>query len=468
MSLRSVFRNIHDSSPVPLQTTIRMLYGRLPARWKLGGEFRAYSKELARNEWLPREDLKAMQLEKLQALVLHAYQSVPFYQRLFDGVGFKPEHLKRLEDIRNIPTIGKAELREHFGDLRAANASQYQPEECTTGGSTGEPVRFLLDRKAIVLEKACLRRHWLRSGYRDGEPCANLRGLRIATKPGAYWVTDAGENCLYLSSYHLTSETVGGYVRAFNEFAPTLLNTYASNGAFFAKLITESKLESVSPRSIVTSSETLYPFQREWMEELFKAKVWDWYGLTELVGNASECELHNGYHISMEQGYFEALCKDDRPAEEGEIGEIVATGLHNFSMPLIRYRTGDMAEFTNESCPCGRGLDLVRQIKGRALEYIETPSGARMTVTALNVHGGTWRNVRQFQYVQKAPDRVLLRVIKGDQYSEADEKRILAQMGERFGDEIKVGMEYVREIPKTIRGKTPLVVKETDDQGASD
>jgi phenylacetate-CoA ligase len=417
---------------------------------------------LAKSEWLLREDLEAMQLVKLQELITHCSERVPYYKTLFKKIGFKPEHLKTLADIRNIPPISKAELREYFEQLCAINSTEYKPEECTSGGSTGEPVKFLLDRKSLIMEKACLNRHWLKSGYKQGEPNVNLRGLRLTLKPGRYWLNDQGENCLYLSSYHLTPVNIGAYVEAFNTYKPTLLNTYPSNGAYFATLIEESGLKVNPLRSIVCSSETLYSYQRERMEEVFGCKVWDYYGLTELVGNAGECEAHDGYHMAMEMGLFEVLCAGDRPAEEGEVGEIVATALNNFSMPFLRYLTGDLAEFTDQPCSCGRGLTMIKRIQGRAMEFIETPSGSRLTVTALNVHGGTWTNVRQFQYVQMAPDRVALRVIKSDGYSDSDERRILSQMSQRFGDEIKLEMDYVTEIPKTPRGKTPIIIKELE------
>jgi phenylacetate-CoA ligase len=460
MSLRSALRRVYDNSSISVQTKLRMIYGRIPDRLKLGSEFADYSEELLRNERLTRAELDAMQLAKLRELIEHCWKHVPFYKASFDRAGFTPGHLKTLADFSRVPPLTRIDLRDHFEELRAGNASQFQPEQCASGGATGQPVKFLLDRKAIALEKACVLRHWVRSGYKAGEPTANLRGLRLALKSGEYSVIDKGENCLYLSSYHLTPETVAAYAKAFNTFRPTLFNSYASSAALFANLVEHSELKTHSPRAIVCASETLYPHQRERIESVFKSAVWDWYGLTELVGNASECERHNSYHISMEQGYFEVLDDNGLAVAPGEVGEIVATGLHNFSMPLVRYRTGDLGEFTDELCPCGRTSRMINSIQGRVFEFIETPSGVRLTATALNVHDNTWDNVIRFQYVQTQPDSVTLRVIKADSYTEADEKRIQRRMGARFGDEIHLRIEYVSEMPRTARGKTPLIVRE--------
>lgn len=460
MSLRNTLRNVYDNSSISVQTRLRKIYGRIPERLKLGKEFASYNYELLRNELLTREELDAMQLARLRELIDHCSENVPYYKRLFDRIRFKPAHLKTLADLANIPPLTREDLRANFDDLRAINASRFEPEQCSSGGATGQPVKFLLDRKAIALEKACVRRHWLRGGYKDGEPTANLRGLRLAFKPGEYSLVDKGENCLYLSSYELVPATVAAYANAFNKFRPALLNAYASSAALFASLLEHNEMRVHSPQTIVCASETLYPHQREMIEEVFKSRVWDWYGLTELVGNASECERHHGYHISMEQGHFEVVDESGGPVAPGEIGEIVATGLCNFSMPLVRYRTGDLAEFTDEICPCGRGSRMIKSIQGRVFEFIETPRGARLTATTLNVHDNTWDNVLQFQYVQNRRDAVVLRVMKADAYTDDDESRILERMGARFGDEIRLRIEYVSEMPKTPRGKTPLIVHE--------
>lgn len=460
MSVRSALRRVYDNSSISVQTKLRMIYGRIPDRLKLGSEFADYSEDLLRNERLTRAELDSMQLAKLRELIEHCWKHVPFHKASFDRAGFTPGHFKTLADLAKLPLLSRQDLRDHFEELRAVNASHFEPEQCATGGATGQPVRFLLDRKAIALEKACVRRHWVRSGYKDGEPTANLRGLRLAFKSGEYSVIDKGENRLYLSSYDLTPETVAAYAKAFNRFRPTLFNSYASSAALFANLVEHNKLEIHSPRAVVCASETLYPHQRERIESVFKSKVWNWYGLTELVGNASECEFHDGYHISMEQGYFEVLDDNGLAVAPGEVGEIVATGLHNFSMPLVRYRTGDLGEFTDELCPCGRTSRMIKSIQGRVFEYIETPSGVRLTATALNVHDNTWDNVIQFQYVQTQRDSVTLRVIKAGSYTEADAKRILRRMAARFGDEIHLRIEDVSEMPRTARGKTPLIVHE--------
>src|SRR5262245_5167546 len=371
MTLRSALRRIYDSSSVPVQTRMRMVYGRLPARWKLGAEFQEYCHDLLRNDQRTRKELEEMQLAKLRLMIEHCYHKVPFYRQIFDRAGFRPEHFRTIDDLRNIPVLTRQDLRDNFDQLKAVDAHRYQPETSYSGGSTGEPVRFLLDRKAIALEKACVRRHWMRSGYNDGEPTVNLRGLRLAVQRGEFWVIDKGENSLYLSSYHLTPETIETFVKAIDAFRPSLINCYASSAGLLAALAEQAGLTLYEPRSIVCASETLHSYQRARIESAFNTKVWDWYGLTELVGNASQCELHEGYHISMEQGCFEVLDEDGIPVEPGEIGEIVATGLHNFSMPLLRYRTGDLAEATDAPCGCRRGSRIIKSIRGRITEHIE-------------------------------------------------------------------------------------------------
>src|SRR5262249_18220102 len=139
MSLRSALRRIYDSSSVPVQTRMRMVYGRLPARWKLGAEFDQYCKQLLGNEQRSGEEMDALQLERLRAMIRHCQEKVPFYQKAFARVGFRPEHFKTLDDLRHIPVLTRQDLQDNFDELKAGDPSTYQPEKSYSGGSTGEP-----------------------------------------------------------------------------------------------------------------------------------------------------------------------------------------------------------------------------------------------------------------------------------------------------------------------------------------
>src|SRR5215468_2419358 len=114
MSLRSALRRIYDSSSVPVQTRIRMAYGRLPARWKLGAEFQSYCQDLLSNDRRTRQELDEMQLAKLRLMIDHCYKKVPFYRQSFDRSGFRPEHFKTLDDLRHILILTRQDLRDNF------------------------------------------------------------------------------------------------------------------------------------------------------------------------------------------------------------------------------------------------------------------------------------------------------------------------------------------------------------------
>ena len=127
MSLRSSLRRVYDNSSISVQTKLRMLYGRIPDRLKLGKEFAGYREEFLRNERRTREELDAMQLTKLRKMIEHCWQHVPFYKTRFDRIGFKPAHLRTVADLAHIPTLTREDLRDHFDELRALNASQFPP-----------------------------------------------------------------------------------------------------------------------------------------------------------------------------------------------------------------------------------------------------------------------------------------------------------------------------------------------------
>src|SRR5262249_39797356 len=143
-----------------------------------------------------------------------------------------------------------------------------------------------------------------------------------------------------------------------------------------ASLILEEALDVYQPECVLTSSEKLSPEMRMTIEKAFKAPVYDGYSGVEACCLASECE-HHRLHVSPAVGIVELLNADGSPSKVGETGEIVATGLLNFAQPLIRYRTGDLATWSDETCPCGRQMPILKEIFGRQEDVVVLRDGRR-------------------------------------------------------------------------------------------
>ena len=138
-------------------------------------------REFERSQWFPREMLIRDQERRLRHIVAHAYENVPYYRDAFRALDLTPADIRTLSDLTKIPTLSKASLRTHFPDLMAANRARFHPRAARTSGTSGEPVRFLIDKQANVLEFVYYWRHWSWAGYRLGDRFAELSSYAFLT-----------------------------------------------------------------------------------------------------------------------------------------------------------------------------------------------------------------------------------------------------------------------------------------------
>jgi len=192
------------------------------------------------------------------------------------------------------------------------------------------------------------------------------------------------------------------------------------------------------------------------IENYFGCEIFDWYGMEERVVCAAECGQHLGYHIFSEFSIVEFL-KNEEPVV-GQDGEIICTRLDNYAMPLIRYQTGDIGRKLRETCSCGRGLPLMRLIGGRKRNFAVTKEGGLIPVTIVDIPKATG-HVEQFQFVQREKGVLLLRVVKGRGFSKEDSRLIHENLRDKFGDLLRTEIEYVENIPRSARGKVPLLIQ---------
>jgi phenylacetate-CoA ligase len=424
-----------------------------PRFWR---QVRAWRRFLDESQRWPAERLNAWQLERLRALVEHASAHVPYYRELFAEIGMEEGDLRGLPELARIPTMSKADLQERAGDL----ISRAHPEEIrsysTTGGSTGVPVGFWFDNpQSVTAERAFIAALWSRVGYREGDRTAVLRGEVVSG--GAPWELRPRDAQLRVSSYHLTDTLIPRLLERIRRFRPRFIQGYPSSLALVARHMVEHDESPVDGvRALLCGSENLYDWQREQLERAFRCRPFSWYGLSERVVLAGECEHDRALHVFPQYGITELIDAGGRPIERpGEVGEIVGTGLTNRSMPLIRYRTQDAAVWADGPCPrCGRPYRRLERIEGRLQEFIVAASGRPVSMAAINMHTGVFDNVRQFRFYQDTPGRVVLRVVPAPSFGPADDERIRRELAPKLGSDIElVAIEPVRDIPPGPSGK---------------
>jgi len=427
--------------------------------------FRAKYKLLQESQWWGAGQLEAYQLRQLSELLNHAYNNVPYYTKLFHKQGLTPRDIYGFDDLEKLPLLTKEMVRDNVDALRARNYAPRAFEYVTTGGSTGTPLGFYYEKGVSrAKEWAFMRTLWGRVGYRFTDKCVVLRGNVVPTADkGIYWKSAGFGRWLLLSSYHMNDENLPTYVARIREFRPKFIWAYPSTISFVANFMRKHHLEPISTlKAILCGSENIYPWQRDLLEQVFGCRVFSWYGQSEMGALAGECEASTEYHIFPEYGLVELIRHDGSViSNAGEQGEIVTTGFNNFIFPLIRYKTGDFAAYSDHACGCKRAYKVLPSVEGRRLqELIVGQNNVIFPFTALaSIHSDMYDNVEQFQFYQERAGEIILNVVRSPDYTEGDSQKIRRELLKRLGSDMKLDIEYVDSITRTTAGKFRFVVQ---------
>jgi phenylacetate-CoA ligase len=225
-------------------------------------------------------------------------------------------------------------------------------------------------------------------------------------------------------------------------------------------LLAKQGLDAWQPKAVTTASETLYPFQRQEIERAWQVPILDSYGLKEHNVFIAQC-ARGGYHISPEYGICEILDADDEPVGPGEEGWIVATGLHNYAQPLLRYHTRDRAvQGSGNSCPCGRTLPTVDRIVGRIDDCIHSPDGRRYSGMHFAFFGR--RGIQKARLTQRTLDTVTVELVTTSAFDESERAALLDALDRKVDHSIAFELSHVDRIEQKTPGKFKFVVSCVD------
>ncbi len=454
--MSSLLDRIYARSPVLVQNAMATGYGVKQRLLRYGGDYTRFGAQLDAQQWLPRERLQAIQDAEVRRVVAFAASAVPYYRDVFARERLRPADIRGAADLVHLPTLDKTTVQEQ-GDRLRPDRPTVPGILHTTGGTTGRPVPYWVSPSAVQFNYATYEvrfRRW--AGVELGDRMVSINGKPIVpmTQSGPpYWRHNLAFNQLYVSAYHLSDANLPAIVERITRFAPKVIVAYVSSVHRIAKYMNDHGLSgTIRPRCVLVSSETLFDGLRADLERAFACKVFNGYSLGEPVCFVSECDAGR-MHISPEFGVIELL------PQPGGGDEIVATGLINDAMPMLRYRTGDTAEpGDGRDCTCGRGLPTIGKIVGRVDEVVRTPEGTVVGPAALSLAFQSVPNLRETQIVQRSADAITLKLCVGAGYRPDDERFLLGELRKRLGLTLKIDLEYVTAVPRTVSGKQRLIV----------
>jgi phenylacetate-CoA ligase len=454
---RSPLRRVHESA---VGAGARLAY-------RVNGVGRRLA-EIERAMSLSPAELEAEVMARVRGQLAHGFANVPHYREIARRGGLAPEAFETYGELAKLPVLTRKNLRENLAALVAEEMPHGRGKESYSGGSTGEPVRFLQDayyKRMNWADKA----YWYEvCGYRLGEPVALLSASSfwnrmhnsVVSRARDRWLT----NLLWVNCFRISIENLARWSERIAAHDPTLLGGFTSALALYAVYLQTTGARRPRPRAIQTTAELLTEADRELLEGTFGCPVLNRYGCMEAGIAAHECERRTGLHVPVLTNVVEVVNEAGEPCAPGETGRLLITNLTNGAMPLIRYQVGDLAAWAEGPCACGRSLPRLQHIVGRESEIILSPGGKLLhSEFFMNVVRPV-KGIQAMQIVQETLEELTFRWVPAPG---ADVQGIQATVGDsicRHGDPgFRVRFEVVSEIPPAPSGKRQAIISRLEE-----
>ncbi|MBS0207216.1 MAG: phenylacetate--CoA ligase family protein [Planctomycetes bacterium] len=412
------------------------------------------------SQWWTREQLEEFQFKALRSVVAHAQATCPYYSDEWNGRGLDASRLQSPGDFTAWPLLNRDTIRRQR--LKMRTTAPVKRMSKATGGSSGEPLQFDLDSGSNDRRTAMTYRGYGWAGAAPGTKQLYIWGTAVGNVPG--WkrlkmeLHHRFDRHLILSCFEFTPQMMRQHFDRMNRYGAEVIVAYTNPLYEFARFLKQEGLTPVKPRSIVVGAEKLHDFQRELIEDVFGARIFETYGSREFMLIGAECEHHSGLHLSMENLLVEILNDDGSPTPHGQEGNVVITDLFNYGMPFIRYVNGDRAVAGFDLCPCGRGLPLLKKVVGRQLDTLDTPDGRKIPGEFFPHLIKEFPAVRRFQVVQETREVITLKLVVDGGLTLAEREQMLSEVRKCTGTLVDVRLQMVDDIPLTNAGKLKVVV----------
>lgn len=431
----------------------------------LGAGLMAMQYQFEQSQWLPAAKLERHQLDQAAVLLRHALGTVPRYRERY-GAFAVPGQLD-WDTWRSLPLLERSEVQEHFERLKSTPVppSHGNIRGYVSSGSTGRPIKVLgTDTTHFFWLCLSLRDHVWHKRDLAKKLAAIRTKVTSGTSPGwGEWSDSIVSGPSAALNIQAGVDEQLDWLMAEN---PDYLLTHPTN---LHALVTRAAERGLRPANLCetrTFGEMLQPGLRELVRQVWGVKLTDMYSAEEVGYIALQCPETEHYHIQSENLLVEILNERGEPCKPGEVGEVVVTTLHNFAMPLIRYRILDHAE-VGEACPCGRGLPVLRRIVGRQRNMIVLPDGRSHWPS---FPSGAWlaiAPVRQFQIIQRDMQTIDVKLVCTRPLNAREEAGIRAMLTEKFGHPFNFLFSYQDKIEPSPNGKLEDFISLVNDRRAN-
>ena len=412
-----------------------------------------YYNQFQKNQKLTIDELETQQLIAFIKLFSFCKENIPYYNKLFSSLGLTTNDFNSLSDLEKIPILTKKIILENYDDLLPKNNTG-KFINGSTGGSTGEPLKYRMSIDDYSKGTAILYRGFGYAGYKIGDKMAIIAGGSLV-KNGASLISKINEKTLNFksySSYGMDENDLESIYLDIKKWGPKFLRGYASSLSLFADFCIKNN-KKLQFNAVFSTAEMLSTQQRIIIELAFNTKVFNNYGLNDGGVSAYEDSNHEGFIIDTERGILEIVSENSQQNRMNEKGRIIATALYNYDFPFIRYDTGDIGCQIDQGSKRKKLIDL----GGRVTDFI-TLNGKIIGSPVLTILMGKI-NAIKYQIIQKKNGSLEIRILKGQNYNIEQENYIRESLTSNVGENINLNFIYTSEFIAS-KNKHKFIIKE--------
>lgn len=423
-----------------------------------------YLHGMMKRAYSDRGKLIEHQDRNLRKIVKYAYDYVPFYHQKFKERGMRPSDIRTVKDLCKLPIIRKDEIRRDLSRIVSKRFDMNSLQMLSTSGSTGRPLRVFVSEEEDDFRKA---KHLTANIFCGQKP--RDRYVTI-TSPSHFGEVPRLLRVIgvYDRTFVSVFDDVDTQISTIEKIEPKILAGYSSSLLLLAKEVKKRGIETIKPRFVLGGAELIDDFSRQFIEEVFDAPLYDQYAIVELDRMAWQCPAKSQYHIDADAIIVQFLDEKGEEVSAGEKGEIVCTSLFNYAMPFIRYAVDDIGIPSDEECPCGITLPLMKVIEGRKDSLLLLPDGRLLSPRTFTIAMNMFklsRDIDQFRVIQRKTDLFEVHIKKKNEA--IDEKTMenelvkhLKKMFNMNRDDVTFEIEFDNDIPFDKSGKFSAVVSE--------
>lgn len=450
--MNKTIQKIYLSMPGWIKTVLVSMYGLKIYSERYGRFSRYYENILRESQYYKCDEMRRYQERMFVDMARAAIRDVPFYRKWAVENEIEESDINSIESLNLFPVIEKEDVRRDPDQFVSSKYNKKRLIKLSTSGSTGKPVKIYVDKRSRTYHYAFFTRLREWYGVGKGDKRATFLGRVVVSSnknEPPFWVYDLVQRNLIMSAYHLSDDKLVYYYEKLIKFKPDEIFGYASSIYQLAKYIVAKGYPRMKLKLVMTTAETLMPYQRETIEKAFECSLVNQYGCTEMALFGAE-DLEGKMLIHSEHAIIEIL-NDEGEVNLSGTGEIITSSLINSVMPLIRYRVGDKATISRSVHKKYPGFKVLESLEGRTDDVIYTRDGR--AIGRMSPIFRSDKCIVSAQVVQEKNGTVNIYVVPDIGYCSKHRRLIESEALERIGDSVEIIVHEVESIASEKNGK---------------